>query len=125
MVHTTYPELRSQLLARQTELQDEVSAHRQQLVEPAAQTGNTFIAGSEGAVADADDELEIALLQRVESELDDVNAALRRLDAGNFGTCEHCNAPIGLPRLRALPQARLCMRCQRAADDGAKLGIRR
>ena len=116
MVSTTYPELRSQLLARQAELLNESRAHRQQLVEPAAQTGNTFIAGSEGAMADADDELEVALLRRAQRELDDVNAALQRIDAGDYGICERCGAPIGLPRLRALPQARMCMRCQRAAD---------
>lgn len=125
MVSITYPELRSQLLARQAELLNESDAHRQQLVEPAAQTSNTFIAGSEGAMADADDELEVALLRRAQGELDDVNAALRRLDAGSYGVCERCGAPIGLPRLRALPQARMCMRCQRTADDGENLHFRK
>lgn len=125
MVNTTHTELRNQLLIRQVELLNESDAHRLQLTEPAAQTGNTFIAGSEGAIADADDELEIALLRRVQGELDDVNAALQRLDAGSYGVCERCGASIGLPRLRALPQARMCMRCQRAADDGENLHFRK
>lgn len=65
-------------------------------------------------------ELQTHLRTREQQELDEVNAALQRLQAGVFGICQTCQAPIGLARLRALPQARLCMRCQRAADDGPR-----
>ncbi len=108
--------LREQLLARASGLRDEVQAHREQLVEPAAATGNTFIAGAEGAVADADDELELAMLSRAQHELLDVEAALHRLDGGAYGACERCGAAIAPARLQALPEARLCMDCQRAAE---------
>lgn len=107
---------REQLLARASGLRDEVQAHREQLVEPAAATGNSFIAGTEGAVADADDELELALLRRAQHELHDVEAALHRLDVGTYAKCERCGEPIAPARLQALPEARLCMDCQRAAE---------
>jgi DnaK suppressor protein len=47
-------------------------------------------------------------LERVQSELDDVERALERLDEGRYGTCETCGAEIDGPRLEADPTARLC-----------------
>lgn len=113
---TDFEKLREQLRARATSLRADVQQHREQLVEPAAATGNTFIAGAEGAAADADDEREVALLSRAQQELDAVNAALQRLDSGSFGTCTRCGTPIELARLQALPEARLCLACQRIAE---------
>lgn len=108
--------LREQLRARAESLGAEVQQHRDQLVEPAAATGNTFIAGAEGAVADADDVREVALLSRAQLELDAVSAALQRIDRGEFGHCERCGAAIAAARLQALPEARLCLDCQRDSE---------
>jgi RNA polymerase-binding transcription factor DksA len=49
---------------------------------------------------------------REKQELDEIDAAQARLEAGTFGVCEACAQPIALTRLRALPSARLCARCQ-------------
>ncbi len=49
-------------------------------------------------------------------ELDEIAEALRRLTSGAFGTCETCRQPIGLPRLRAVPATRFCVRCQTAKE---------
>lgn len=108
--------LRKQLRARAESLRTEVQQHRAQLGEPAAATGNTFIAGAEGAAADADDEREVALLTRAQLELDAVTAALQRIDRGEFGHCERCGNAIAAARLEALPEARLCLDCQREAE---------
>jgi RNA polymerase-binding protein DksA len=48
--------------------------------------------------------------------LDEIDAAQARLAAGTFGTCERCGKPIPLPRLRAVPAARLCVACESAAE---------
>lgn len=45
-------------------------------------------------------------------ELDEIVEALRRLASGDFGTCESCRQAIGFARLRAMPAARFCVRCQ-------------
>jgi len=62
--------------------------------------------------------LEVAqsLLEQVRDELDDVDAALRRLDDGTYGLCEACGQPIGEERLAALPAARYCIEHQEAAE---------
>jgi RNA polymerase-binding transcription factor DksA len=43
--------------------------------------------------------------------LKDVEAALARLEAGTYGTCERCGEPIGDDRLEAMPAARRCISC--------------
>ncbi len=42
-------------------------------------------------------------------ELDD---ALKRIDDGTFGLCEVCKSLISKSRLKAIPNARLCVKCQ-------------
>ena len=42
-------------------------------------------------------------------ELDD---ALKKIEDGAFGVCESCKSLITKIRLRALPNARLCVKCQ-------------
>lgn len=108
--------LRAQLLAKEAHWQAQVQEHRDRLADQAAATGNTFIAGDEGAIADADDEREVALLGHAQQQLDAVSAALRRIDSEGYGDCERCGAPIGLPRLQAMPEARLCLACQTLAE---------
>src|ERR671926_314974 len=51
-------------------------------------------------------EKDLSILEGVEAELDDVEAAMRRLDEGTYGICEACGRPIGEDRLEALPATR-------------------
>lgn len=51
------------------------------------------------------------LVRQVRDHLGDVEAALRRLDAGTYGVCESCGGTIGEDRLEARPVARTCIRC--------------
>lgn len=44
-------------------------------------------------------------------ELADIDAALARIQAGRYGDCLSCGGPMGLQRLRAIPEARYCMAC--------------
>ncbi len=46
-------------------------------------------------------------------ELDD---ALKRIEDGSFGICEDCGALISKTRLKAVPSARLCIKCQEKKD---------
>ena len=59
-----------------------------------------------------------ALLRQAEHQLEEVDAATRRLDAGTYGVCEICGGPIGDDRLGARPTARVCIDCaSRARRD--------
>ena len=45
----------------------------------------------------------------LQEQLDDVEAALRKLDDGTYGACEKCGGPIGESRLEAMPATRFCI----------------
>jgi DnaK suppressor protein len=38
--------------------------------------------------------------------------ALERLEAGTYGRCRECDAPIAPRRLEAMPEVTTCVRCQ-------------
>jgi RNA polymerase-binding transcription factor DksA len=44
-------------------------------------------------------------------ELARIDAALERIEQGSFGTCQACGGPLGLQRMRAIPEARYCVGC--------------
>ncbi len=47
----------------------------------------------------------------VRRELSEIDGALRRLSEGSYGTCLACGGPMGLQRIRAIPEARYCVGC--------------
>jgi DnaK suppressor protein len=59
-------------------------------------------------------EISVVLTVGAENALNDVAAALRRMDEGTYGRCARCSATIGIERLEILPQAAICMMCQRS-----------
>lgn len=52
-----------------------------------------------------------AVLRQTRRRLEEIAAALRRLDEGTYGVCEVCGGPIAEARLEARPAARTCIRC--------------
>jgi DnaK suppressor protein len=46
-----------------------------------------------------------------------INAALDRIDSGEFGYCMDCGEPIAPKRLSVLPWATRCLRCEELASD--------
>jgi DnaK suppressor protein len=66
--------------------------------------------GDVSAIIEGDEVLE-GLEDAARTELTEIRAALRRLDAGTYGVCETCGGDIAEGRLEALPHVRLCVRC--------------
>lgn len=52
-----------------------------------------------------------AFIRQTEHHLEEIHAALQRLDAGGYGTCEGCGGVIDPARLAARPVSRTCIRC--------------
>ena len=59
----------------------------------------------------------LARTRRLDVTLDEIKAALARLDAGTYGVCIHCGRKIMLKRLTALPYLSGCNRCMRALQE--------
>jgi DnaK suppressor protein len=66
----------------------------------------------EGGTATVDRERDLALAASAYAAVQEVDEALARIDAGTYGVCENCHEQIARARLRALPYARLCVRCK-------------
>jgi len=51
------------------------------------------------------------LSEEARRELADIDDALARIEEGGYGRCLACGGPMGLQRLRAIPEARYCLSC--------------
>jgi RNA polymerase-binding transcription factor DksA len=71
------------------------------------------IDSEEQAVERENDEVLTALSGEGRDQLELVEAALARLDAGTYGLCVSCGRPISRPRLEALPYATTCVACSK------------
>ena len=56
------------------------------------------------------------ILERETKNLMQIDAALKRIDHGEFGICLDCEEAISPKRLAALPWARYCLHCQELHD---------
>lgn len=60
----------------------------------------------------------VSLTRREREILAKIDKALRKMDEGTYGYCERCGAPIDYARLKAIPYATLCLRCQKKIEQG-------
>lgn len=84
---------------------DGVAKDTQELEEAASE------AEDRGDVAelDAQNAIDQSLLDSLRSQLAEVNAALKRIEEGNYGICEKTGRPIPVERLEAYPAARVAV----------------
>lgn len=69
------------------------------------------------AVADQIGDLKRAELARDVAELEELEAAARRLADGNYGICIDCKAEIAIERLFARPGVLRCLACQQRFEN--------
>lgn len=62
-------------------------------------------------------EITLGLIEMEEREIREIDAALKRIEEGDFGVCEACNKDIKPARLKAIPNARLCIECKRLEEE--------
>jgi DnaK suppressor protein len=63
-------------------------------------------------------ELTLSLLDNEKEAIDQIEAALERIEDGSFGECEECAVRIPQARLEAIPYAALCVRCASQREEG-------
>lgn len=105
---------RIQLLAERARLREEIGG--------AIEAPDQMTYGSQAAAASQvfDQQRDLALRDRANQHLAQVEAALARLDDGSFGKCTRCGREIAPARLEALPWAAHCIECQTALDRGQR-----
>ena len=65
-------------------------------------------------------ELSMNIASTEQSIIYQIDDALKRLDDGTYGICESCSEPIAMNRLKAVPQATMCIECQRQKEHKEK-----
>jgi DnaK suppressor protein len=118
--------VRDDFLVRQrAELAARRAAYREQVerlaaaIEELAEAGTPDMADDQG-FAEADpvhverDRVNV-LTAQARRRIDDVDAALGRLDRGTYGACRSCRRPIPVVRLEAVPEATQCVSCASGA----------
>ena len=63
-----------------------------------------------------DREFSLGLASGERKSLYDLDDALKRIEEGTFGICDDCKSSITKVRLRAVPSARLCIKCQQKRE---------
>jgi RNA polymerase-binding protein DksA len=69
-------------------------------------------------------DVEIAIAQNEELLLEQVEAAIKRIEAGTYGVCQQCGRTIGAQRLQAVPYASRCINCARGQGDQIEKPVR-
>ena len=59
----------------------------------------------------------LSLSDAERDQLFQIDAALKRIEAKDFGACQMCQKEIGKKRLNALPWTPLCIECQEKSES--------
>ena len=46
--------------------------------------------------------------------------AIKRIDEGIYGVCDECGEPVSKRRLKAMPQAQCCIKCQEKKEKNSR-----
>ena len=63
-----------------------------------------------------DREFSLGLASGERKSLYELDDALKRIEDGTFGICDDCKSSITKVRLKAVPSARLCIKCQQKRE---------
>ena len=81
------------------------------IIEASGPAGTDDEHDPEGATVAFERQHVAALIGQARAHLAEIDAAVRRLAEGSYGTCERCGRPIGAARLAARPVATTCIDC--------------
>ena len=107
--------LHERLVARCNELRKKLSTDSDKDTSDASRrnVGDLGDAASNGAV----NELNSQLASIETRELFFIQRAIVIIREGRYGTCEGCEGPIPIARLKALPYSVMCVTCQRSQEE--------
>ena len=63
-----------------------------------------------------DREFSLGLASGERKSLYELDDALKRIEEGTFGICDDCKSSISKVRLKAVPSAQLCIKCQQKRE---------
>jgi DnaK suppressor protein len=112
-------ELRALLLGRREQIFAKARANNR--AENGGVSTDDLLDSMDLATSVTNQTLNMQFQDRERNALLELEAALRRIDAGEFGICDECDEEIGLGRLRAQPATTLCVRCKEDEEQNQRL----
>jgi len=111
----TLEELKKNLLEEKKRIEENLSKTEtdKKGIDREYETKFTEIERSEEENADEMEmyESNLAVDESMKTELKKIETALSRIEGGTYGICSNCQKEIPLERLRAYPQADVCLDC--------------
>lgn len=115
-IGTLRARLESDLARLESEVAESDAADRELLSEASGENPYRDHMADQGS-ATFERELDLTLEENLRENLEEVRAALVRIEKGTYGTCERCGAEIPLERLEAIPTTSLCVLCKQAEES--------
>lgn len=105
------------LLDKREELVGDISHISEETLKKSQKDASGDISGYAFHMADVatdnyDREFSLGLASKEREVVAGINIALQKLHDGTFGICETCKKQISQVRLKAVPYATLCLKCQ-------------
>jgi RNA polymerase-binding protein DksA len=100
-------------------LRDELSRQRAELLQAERVDGTgTAVDEMDAAAAEQDRAVAAERLSSHQDVLQEIEAALKRIESGEYGICERTGRAIPARRLRALPWTRFCREAEAELEAG-------
>jgi len=114
-------EFKKILIKRKEQINEEINHISSDTLMQSQKDASGDISGYSYHMADVatdnyDREFSLGLASNERDILYEIDAALEKIKDGTFGLCEECEKPISKTRLKAVPYAKLCIKCQKARE---------
>lgn len=106
--------MKEKLITERNEIMESIAEHNADFKKILEETSG------KDSIDEAADVIDLKMLESMEmkglQQLELIDAALNRIEAGKYGLCMKCGTQIPEGRLEAIPTAVLCVDCKSAAE---------
>ena len=111
-IDPAFQPLLEKLQHRRNEITGQVNHLEQDLREEIADNQNMPGDMADHGSGELSQHLSVTLMENDRVELERIERAITRIEAGIYGSCEVCEKSIPMTRLKAIPWATRCISCQ-------------
>lgn len=86
-------------------------------IEDMTDTMEVFADPADRATMESDRAFVLRLRDRERRLIKKIQSALQRLEDGSYGICDECGEDISIPRLKARPVTKLCIKCKSKQEE--------
>lgn len=113
--------IKKALIAERAKLLEELGSISDESLKKSAKDASGDLSGYSFHMADMatdlyDREFLLGLAEGERKRLQDFGDAMKRIDEGIYGVCDMCGDRISKERLKAMPQAQYCIKCQEKTE---------